>query len=63
MKKDESMTDLVLRKKLTCYQKLTGLCDYHKLILSNHAITLFKCCTRYGTLHRATKIYLRFSCF
>ena len=28
MKNDESTTDLVLYKKLTALQKLTGLCDY-----------------------------------
>ena len=28
MKNDESNTDLVLSKKLTPFQKLTGLCDY-----------------------------------
>ena len=57
MKNDESITDLALPKKLTSFQKLTGLCDCHKLIVSNHAIT-FKCHARYGTLNRATKIYL-----
>ena len=58
MKNDESITDLALPKKLTSFQKLTGLCDCHKLIVSNHAITLFKCHARYGTLNRTRKIYL-----
>ena len=43
MKNDESTTDLVLSKKFTSFRKLTGLCDYHKLILNNRALTLFKC--------------------
>ena len=38
MKNDESITNSVLPKELTFFQKLTGLCDYHKLIVSNYAI-------------------------
>ena len=53
MKNDELTTDLVLSKKLTSFQKLTG--DYHKLIVNNHALTLFKCHVRYGILQRTTK--------
>ena len=55
MKNDGSTTDLALSKKLISFQKLTGLCDYHKLIVNNRALTLFKCHTRYGILHRTTK--------
>ena len=36
MKNDELITDLVLPKKLTSFQKLTDLCNYHKLIESDH---------------------------
>ena len=43
MKNDESTTDLVLSKKFTSFRKLTGLFGYHKLIVSNRALTLFKC--------------------
>ena len=35
--------------------ELTGLCNQHKLIATNGALTLFKCHTRYGKLHRTTK--------
>ena len=55
MKNDESTTDFLLSKKLTSFQKLTGLCDYRKLIVNNRTVTLFKFYTRYGILHRATK--------
>ena len=55
MKNDELTKDLVLSKKLTSFQKLTGLCDYHKLIVNNHALKLFKFHMGYGILHRTTK--------
>ena len=55
MKNDELTTDLVLSKKLTSFQKLTGLCDYHKLIVNNHVLTLFKSHMRYRIPHRTTK--------
>ena len=55
MKNDELITDLVLPKKLTSFQEMTGLCDYHKLVVNNHALILFKCHMRYGILHRTTK--------
>ena len=55
MKNDDSTTNLVLFKKLTSFQKLTGLCDYHKLIVNNRVPTLFKCHTWYGILQRTTK--------
>ena len=55
MKNDESTTDLVLSKKLASFQKLTGLCEYHKLIVNNLALTLFKLHTWYGILHRTSK--------
>ena len=47
IKNDKSTTDLTT--------ELTGLCDQHKLIATNGALTLFKCHTRYGKLHRTTK--------
>ena len=55
MRNDELITDLVLSKKLTSFQEMTGLCDYHKLVVNNHALILFKCHMRYGILHRTTK--------
>ena len=55
MKNDESTTDLVLFKKLTSFQKLTGLRDHHKLIVNNGALILFKCHMRFGILHRTSK--------
>ena len=55
MRNDELITDLVLSKNLTSFQEMTGLCDYHKLIVNNHALILFKCHMRYGILHRTTK--------
>ena len=55
MKNDELTKDLVLSKKLTSFQKLTGLCDYHKLIVNNRALTLFKFHMRYGILRRTIK--------
>ena len=55
MKNDESTTDLVLSKNFTSFQKLTGLCDYHKLIVNNLVLVIFKCHTRYGILHRTSK--------
>ena len=55
MKNDELITDLVLSKKLTSFQEMTGLCDYHKLIVNNDTLILFKCHMRYGILHRTTK--------
>ena len=63
MKNDELTTDLVSSAKLTAFQKLTRLCDYHKLILNNQALTLFKCHMRYRTLHRTTKNIWGFSVF
>ena len=54
MKNDKSTADLVLSKKLTSLQKLTGLCNYHKLTVNNGALTLFKCHTCQGILHRTT---------
>ena len=47
IKNNKSTTDLTT--------ELTGLCDQHKLIVTNGAFTLFKCHTRYGKLHRTTK--------
>ena len=47
IKNDKSTTDLTT--------ELTGLCDQHKLIATNDALTLFKCHTRYGKLHRTAK--------
>ena len=55
MKNDELTTDLVLSKKLTSFQKLTGLCDSHKLIVNNHVLPLFKCDMRYRIPHRTSK--------
>ena len=40
MKNDESTKDLVLSRKLTSFKKLTGLSDYHKLIVNKHTTTL-----------------------
>ena len=59
MKNDESSTDLVLSKKLASFHlfKLTGLCDYHKLIVNNRALTLFKCHAGYGVQHRTKNIW------
>ena len=47
MKNDKSITDSTT--------ELIGLCDQHKLIATNGALTLFKCHTWYGKLHRRTK--------
>ena len=55
MKNDELITDLVLSKKLTSFQKLAGLCDSYKLVVNNHVIPLFKCHMRYRIPHRTTK--------
>ena len=40
MKNDESTKDLVLSRKLTSFKKLTGLSDYHKLIVNKRTTTL-----------------------
>ena len=55
MKNDKSTTDSVLSKILTSFQKLTGLCGYHKLIVNNRALTLFKCHTCYVILRRTIR--------
>ena len=52
MKNDKSTTDLTT--------KLTGICDQHKLIVTNGAFALFKCHTRYAKLHRTTRIIRSF---
>ena len=55
MKNDKSTIDLVSPKKLTFFQKLTSFCDYHKLIVINCTLTLFKYYTRYRIVHSTTK--------
>ena len=40
MKNDESTPDLVLSKKVTSFQILTDLCDYHKLIVNNRSLII-----------------------
>ena len=62
MKNDESTKDLVLSRKFTSFKNLTGLSDYHKLIVNKRTATLDAIHgTGYYT-EQNNKKYLGFSC-